>query len=1178
MKKSFTQILTIELGKLFAPLKTLNSQEGVIAFFKELGYDIPVAESLTLYNTFESIDLVVEVQQLLALIDSAASIQDQSDLLPVVDQVKDYAIKVNNLIKDVIPVVKSTLNALDDIEALPKRLADYLTFKYLEVNYYKIFAFGHVLGIFEWVETDGKLIKTVQWNRIGLLFSKPIRLFEDTYEWGLVSFDDEEFLNRFSLLLQAFMLPGGVYTQESGLRDFLDPTHTASGKEIRMPLYNAGEWPDTYLEAGINLSGVTKDNGTGDLPGMFFYPNLVGGVQIDDNISPEWSIELTANADLTAGVGLEIRPPARLSIQTDLFSSPGIGEAKIGLKIKNKPAGQDAVTYLIGDETGSNLSVETAEFYLFAERKGADSNFGAELSLKQLTLIIQKDDGDGFISKVIPEAGFKAALDLGLGYSLNKGFYFLEGNSLKITIPIHKKIGPLEIEDIVLEFEPEENVLQLALGTTFELKIGPLWARVEEIGLKAEITFDPENGGAPELDVKFKPPTGIGLSIDTQGFSGGGYLYIGDYRYAGIINLNFSGKLNLTAITIITTRLPNGEKGFSLLIVVTAEGFGAIPIGFGFNLIGVGGLMALNRSMYTDVLREGIKTGTAERLLFPQNPLENAEQIISDLEAVFPIVKDQFVIAPMAKLSWGSGSSLLTADLGLFIELFHPFKLVILGVVRVAIGTDEENSPILLKVSFMGEFNPEKKWISFDATLFGSRLMKFTLEGDMAFRLVYGDKPNFVVSLGGFHPAYQPPPLQLANMKRLTVSILRDDNAEVAMESYFALTSNSVQVGAVVYAKFKAMSYDVKGILGFDALIEFNPFRFIFEVTAGFGLYKNGKEKASVGVYLKLTGPAPWNVCGTASAKLLGMKFKFDFNKTFGEANNVSLPDVDVRPLFVIELDKNENWLALPAPNINPLVKTRSPGTSGDMILDPFGALSISQKILPTKTTLQKFGSQNVVGALWFDISKVVLGNLEMLNFTEVLEDFAPAQFQNLSDGQKLSSPSFKKFPAGIKVTDTDAAQLGTVVKKDVTYELILLEEQENIILGSNPPIVSLDAQWMNALRKNNAAGRSSLSLKLKSKKQVSDMKVFIRVEPYRIVYSANLNPYDAYIYSETRAAEALLQVIRANPAMEEVLQVVPDYEADIAAMVAEPISGYENLTHKKPSTALFKLPKKIIQ
>ncbi|MBK8969719.1 MAG: hypothetical protein IPM36_24295 [Lewinellaceae bacterium] len=1015
MNKSFTQILTEELGKLFAPLKTLDTTQGVETLFKDLGYDVPVTDLADLVQDFQQVDLAAEVQDLQNLIASIASIQDQSDLPGVILQVKDKAVAVNAIIKNVIPTVQTTISALTDIQDLPRRLADYLVFKYLEDNYYKAFAFCHVLSLLEWVEKNSKSIKTVQWNRIGLLFTKPIRLFEEAYDWGQVSFDDEEFLDRFSLLLQAFMLPGGVYTQASNLRDFLDPNHAGSGKEIRMPLYNAGTWPDSYMEAGVNLSGVYKDNGTNDMPGLFFYPNLVGGVQIDDNISPDWSIELTASADLTAGLGLEVRPPAKFSVQTDLFSSPGIGDAKLGLRIKNKTTGQGAPTYLLGSPTGTNLSIEAAEFYLFAERSGTESNFGAELSLKQLTLAIQKGDGDGFINKVIPSAGFKAALDFGLGYSLKKGFYFVEGASLKITIPIHKKIGPLEIEDITLEFTPADEGLELALGTTFELELGPFWARVEEIGLKTELVFKADDGGAPELEVGFKPPTGIGLSIDAQGFSGGGYLFIGDHRYAGMLNLNFSGKINITAIAIITTRLPSGEKGFSLLIVLMADGFNPIQLGMGFTLNGIGGLLALHRSMYTEVLREGIKTGTAERLLFPQNPLENVDLIISDLESVFPIVEKQFVFGPMAKLAWGSGSNLVTADLGLFIEIFDPFKLAILGVIRVVIGNDEEKSPIVLKVSFLGEFNPEKKWIAFDASIYDSRIVKFALEGDMAFRLVYGDKPNFVLSVGGFHPAYQPPPLQLNNMKRLTLTLLDEDKAKVAMEAYFALTSNTVQVGAHVDARFKAMGYDVIGYLGFDALFQFNPFMFVFEVSAGFGVYKKGKEKASVSVYLRLKGPSPWNVSGTASAKILGLKFKVDFNKTFGKEDNVTLPDVEVLPLFKVAIEKDDNWLALPAANVNPLVKTRKAEVAGMLVVDPFGALVITQQVVPLKTTIRKFGNQNPVGATLFELSKVKLGASEITSFSDVEENFAPAQFQNLTDSQKLSSPSFRKYSSGIR-------------------------------------------------------------------------------------------------------------------------------------------------------------------
>ena len=55
--------------------------------------------------------------------------------------------------------------------------------------------------------------------------------------------------------------------------------------------------------------------------------------------------------------------------------------------------------------------------------------------------------------------------------------------------------------------------------------------------------------------------------------------------------------------------MPDGSPGFSLLVVITAEFATPIQLGFGFVLVGVGGLLGLNRSMNVEALAEGVRTG-----------------------------------------------------------------------------------------------------------------------------------------------------------------------------------------------------------------------------------------------------------------------------------------------------------------------------------------------------------------------------------------------------------------------------------------------------------------------------------------------------------------------------------------------------------------------------------------
>src|SRR5262249_28661883 len=156
------------------------------------------------------------------------------------------------------------------------------------------------------------------------------------------------------------------------------------------------------------------------------------------------------------------------------------------------------------------------------------------------------------------------------------------------------------------------------------------------IGVEATVGF-PNDGsgnlGPVDLSFAFKPPNGVGLSLDVGVVKGGGYLFIDTERgeYAGALELEFADFLALHAGGLIETKNPDGSPGFSLLIIITAEFPGGLQLGYGFTLLGVGGLLGVNRSMNLQALMEGVRTNAVESVMFPHDVVANAPRIISDL-------------------------------------------------------------------------------------------------------------------------------------------------------------------------------------------------------------------------------------------------------------------------------------------------------------------------------------------------------------------------------------------------------------------------------------------------------------------------------------------------------------------------------------------------------------------
>ena len=214
--------------------------------------------------------------------------------------------------------------------------------------------------------------------------------------------------------------------------------------------------------------------------------------------------------------------------------------------------------------------------------------------------------------------------------------------------------------------------------------------------------------------------------------------------------LELAETIAVKALGLLTTKLPDGSKGYSLVILVTAEGFAPIPVGLGFTLTGIGGLVALHRTVRTDVLREGLKTGTLNSVLFPLDPLRNAPQLFSDLRRVFPPTAGRHVVGPMVQLRWGT-PTLLTLDLALLVELPAPIRVVVLGRLQVLLP-NQTHPLIQIRMDALGLLDVSAETVSLDATLYDSRILQFTLTGDMALRAGWGRQPQFVLAIGGFHP------------------------------------------------------------------------------------------------------------------------------------------------------------------------------------------------------------------------------------------------------------------------------------------------------------------------------------------------------------------------------------------------------------------------------------------
>ena len=263
------------------------------------------------------------------------------------------------------------------------------------------------------------------------------------------------------------------------------------------------------------------------------------------------------------------------------------------------------------------------------------------------------------------------------------------------------------------------------------------------------------------------PPAGVGLAIATSVVSGGGFLTLDSDTglYAGVFELTLLGTVSVKAIGLINIKDAQGRQTFALLIVITAEGFMPIQLGFGFELTGIGGLLALNHTVDADAVKAGLRDGVLDQVLFVSDPVHNAAKIITTLERVFPQSPDRLLIGPLVEIGWGGSPPLVKIRMALLLELPKPVRVVLLAALSAYLPKPGA-AVVELHVDAIGVLDLSRGELSLDASLHDSRILTYPLAGDMALLCNWGDAPILVLSCGGFHPRYQAPS-RLRQLSRL---------------------------------------------------------------------------------------------------------------------------------------------------------------------------------------------------------------------------------------------------------------------------------------------------------------------------------------------------------------------------------------------------------------------------
>jgi uncharacterized protein DUF6603 len=788
-------------------------------------------------------------------------------------------------------------------------------------------------------------------------------------------------------------------------------------------------------EAGLVLSLSAADQG--DL-GLVISP--FGTIAVQETAGP-WTIGF----DLTAGVDVVAWGRNGLTLLASAATTEVTGHLSATL-----PSVDGGPAFVFGEPDGTRLELGAPQFTAAVDATATGIDVTLSAATGKSALVIHPGDGDGFISSILPSDGMRAEFDLGLAWSNKSGLSLHGGAGLEATLPINRSIGGIiALSSAHLSLLAQDGSLTAETSLTGSLSIGPVKAVVDRIGLSTVLTFPPSGGnlGVADLDFDFKPPSGIGLSIDTQGvISGGGYLFHDPAQglYAGVMKLSLADAFTVTAFGLIATRMPDGSPGYSLIVFVTAEDFRPIPLGMGFTLLGIGGMVAINRTFDQDVLRAGMQNDTLKTLLFPRDPVTNAPTIIRSLAAAFPARRGSYLLGILARIGWFT-PTLITLDLALILEFGARRRLLVLGRVS-ALLPSPDNDLVRINLDSIGVIDFDQDTASIDAMLVDSRLArKFVLTGAAALRAGWGSGPHqgFVLAVGGFNPHFAPP-AGVPPLARVAIALCSGNNPRLTCEAYFAITANTIQFGANASLYAEAYSFSISGDIGFDVLITRAPLHFVADYHASVQLKYGSHNLFKVSVDGSLEGPRPLRVSGKATFEIFWCDFSVRFDKKLVDGDPPPPPPaVDVLAELNRALSTAQSWSTQAPPNQSHGVALRklAPGTA--LVLDPLGRLAIKQDVVPLDTgrDIDIFGGAPVSGAKRFAIA-AVLNAIDLTQVTMLQAPFAPAQFFNMSDDDKIASPSFTQMDAGLVVGNDDAVTIDAaqLVAAPLEYDSIIID------------------------------------------------------------------------------------------------------------------------------------------
>jgi hypothetical protein len=203
--------------------------------------------------------------------------------------------------------------------------------------------------------------------------------------------------------------------------------------------------------------------------------------------------------------------------------------------------------------------------------------------------------------------------------------------------------------------------------------------------------------------------------------------------------------------------------------------------------------------------------------------------------------------------------------------------------------------------------------------------------------------------------------------------------------------------------------------------------------------------------------------------------------------------------------------------------------------------LLVSQRLVPLDLTLDKFGNQQPTDANRFALTVTAGGHSKLGNLQE---QFAPAQFRNMDDVDKLSQPAYVPQDSGIELAVTGITYAsGTAITRTVRYDITIIDTK---LLRAFNKFFTFASVFFSHFLRGAAVARCELSAFRKAQTNPYGDPVTVAPETFVVALRSDNTLYrsDAAAFTSQAAAnDYVARAVASNPTLYGTLHVLPQFE-----------------------------------